>query len=240
MKIEAYIRALVRASVDAQPVVRAQVPNTLYIYDIISSFYGVTALAVAAALSGMKGPLTLRINSPGGEVLEGVAIRNLLAEYARTKGTITTFIDGVAASMATVIPMSLGSIIMADSAMMMIHRAHAGMYGTAEDHRSIGLLMDKTEGVAMLAAYEGQTKKSRAELLEMMDKETWMTADEALEHGFVSAITKTDEDLQGLRAAAQRFDLRALGRFPERVAARLDAGAPAQVEPVRHFVLSHD
>lgn len=131
----------------------------------------------------------VRINSPGGSVTEGLAIYNALKSRAPT-----VYVDGVAASIASLIAMAGAHIIAAENALLMVHFPWTGAEGNASALRKTADLLDK-HGEAMLGAY-ARTGQSRAHLAALLDAETWMTAPEALALGFV------DEVAEPLRYAA--------------------------------------
>jgi ATP-dependent Clp protease, protease subunit len=130
--------------------------------------------------------ITVRINSVGGDVFAATAIYTILKDH---KATVKVKIDGLAASAATIVAMA-GDVISAPAnAMLMIHNPLVMMFGYYNANE-LEKFMDTLEKVkdAILFAYESKTKLSRDELSAMMDKETWMTAQEAKEKGFVDEI----------------------------------------------------
>jgi chromosome segregation ATPase len=140
--------------------------------------------------------LVLRVHSPGGSVLDGNAIFTALRQHP---GGVTTHIDGLAASMASVIALAGEPVQMAGNALYMIHNVSGGMFGDAEDLRRCADTMDKIQST-IERTYTAKTGLSRKRVKEMMDAETWMTASEAKELGFIDEITG-DLDM------AARFDL---------------------------------
>lgn len=160
--------------------------NELLIYsDIGESFFGdsVSAISVKAQLDKMPaGDLSVRINSPGGSVFDGFAIYNLIKQY---KGTVTVYVDGLAASAASVVAMAGEKIIMADNALMMIHDPWAMSMGTAEEMRQTASLLDKIKD-SIVGTYVSRTGLDAADVAAMMEAETWMNAAEAKEKGFAT------------------------------------------------------
>lgn len=142
--------------------------------------------------------IDLRLNSPGGSVFDGIAIYNLLTQH---KAQITVHVDGLAASMASVIAMAGDLVIAPENSMIMIHNPWTLAYGDAEELRKNADLLDKVR-VAMLSAYRDKTGLSDEQLIQMMDDETWMTGAEALAHGFVDIV-----DVAVDMAACSKFDL---------------------------------
>ncbi|EPV8232244.1 ClpP-like prohead protease/major capsid protein fusion protein [Escherichia coli] len=158
----------------------------IYIYDEIG-FWGVTARQFVSDLNalGNINHINLHINSPGGDVFEGIAIFNALKNHG---ASITVYVDGVAASMASVIAMAGDPIIMPENAFMMIHKPWGVSGGDANDMRDYADLLDKVEGV-LLPAYAQKTGKTTDEIAAMLADETWMSGAECLAHGFADQVT---------------------------------------------------
>jgi len=158
----------------------------IYIYDEIG-YWGVTARQFASSMKalGDLDHINLHIHSPGGDVFDGIAIYNLLNSHTASK---TVYIDGLAASMASVIAMVGNPIIMPENAMMMIHKPWGITGGDANDMRDYADLLDKVEAV-LIPSYAKKTGKNPDELALMLGAETWMTAQECLEHGFADQIS---------------------------------------------------
>lgn len=158
----------------------------IYIYDEIG-YWGVTARQFASSMKalGDLDHINLHIHSPGGDVFDGIAIYNLLNSHTASK---TVYIDGLAASMASVIAMVGNPIIMPENAMMMIHKPWGITGGDANDMRDYADLLDKVEAV-LIPSYAKKTGKSSDELALLLGEETWMTAQECLEHGFADQIS---------------------------------------------------
>lgn len=126
----------------------------------------------------------VRINSPGGEVFEGVAIFNALARYP---GHVTAYIDGAAWSIASVIAMGAARIHAADNAQIMIHNPAAFLFGGADDFRRIATTLDNTKE-SLITAYQRHTSAGRERLSNWMDAETWFTAADARDAGFIDQV----------------------------------------------------
>lgn len=170
----------------------AAVASELLLYDRIGPDYwsggGLTHQFVSdwlAALPSGTNDITIRINSPGGDVFEGVGIYNALLTWqaAQTGRTITVRIDAMAASIASVIAMAGDEIVIAGNAMMMIHRASTMTWGTAGDHRATATLLEQIDGT-ILATYVARTEQAEADVKAWMDAETFMTAEESVARGF--------------------------------------------------------
>jgi ATP-dependent Clp protease, protease subunit len=163
-------------------------PNELYIYDVIGeSFFesGVTDKSVRDELKKFKNtePLDVRINSPGGSVFHAVAIFTMLSQW---KGHVNIQIDGLAASAASYIAMAGDNVTMAEGGMLMIHNPWSMAVGNAEDMRKAADMLDKVGG-NLVKAYVARTGKSADDIASLMEAETWLSVDEALEHGFIHA-----------------------------------------------------
>ncbi len=158
----------------------------IYIYDEIG-YWGVTAKQFVANLKAL-GDVThikLHINSPGGDVFDGIAIFNALKFHG---AAITVYIDGLAASMASVIAMVGNPVIMPENTMMMIHKPWGFAGGDADDMRDYADLLDKVESV-LIPAYAQKTGKSPEEIAAMLEDETWMNGNECVELGFADQVT---------------------------------------------------
>lgn len=131
-----------------------------------------------------SGPLTLWINSPGGDVFAAAQIYNMLMDY---KDDVTVNIDGIAASAASVIAMAGTTINMSPVAMMMIHNPMTVAIGDSKEmEKAIAMLSEVKESI--LNAYEIKTSLSRVQLSHLMDAESWFNAKKALELGFADSI----------------------------------------------------
>lgn len=200
----------------------------LDVYDKLGeSFWGegVSAKRVRATLKAAQNVKTikLRVNSRGGDVFDGFAIYNLLAEHpARVEADV----DALAASMASVVLMAADEIRVAKSAMIMVHNPWSIAIGEAGDLRDTADLLDKIRG-QIAEAYVARTGLERARVLEMMDAETWMTADEAKANGFADVVTGPKSKSKSKAMAA--LDLRGLERVPAFFAAAI-AEARAHID----------
>lgn len=133
-----------------------------------------------------KGPVTVWLNSPGGDCIAASQIYTMLMDY---KDDVTIKIDGIAASAASVIAMAGTRVLMAPTALMMIHNPMTMAYGNQADmEKAIEMLDEVKESI--MNAYEIKTSLSRAKLSHLMDSETWMNANKAIELGFADDILK--------------------------------------------------
>lgn len=204
--------ALAQANAGKGSGIRSEVSDdvaTIYIYDIIDAYWGVSAADVAAALTPITAPkIDVRINTPGGDVFEARAIMTLLTEHP---ATITAKIDALAASAGSVIALAGDTVQIADGGFFMIHKGWTFMIGNADDLRTTATLLDKVDG-SLVNDYAAKTGKSAEEILALMAAETWFTAEEAVEAGFVDSIMPTTA--AKAKANARAFNLSVYDRAP--------------------------
>jgi len=174
-------------------------------------------------------PVTVRINSGGGEVFAASAIRAMIMEY---KGRVTTRIDGLAASAASYVAMAGDVVKMQDSAFFMIHDPWTVAIGGVEDFkRAMELLKTVKNGI--IETYQAKTQADEATLSRWMSNETWFTAQEALQNGFIDEVISAPskemlaEARMGASALAIANAVRGFERAPEEVVQRFgqDQGA---------------
>jgi len=164
---------------------KSETEAEVLIYEEIDAYWGMGAKSFISQLKSLKQKdVTVRINSAGGSVFDGIAIYNVIKDSDKN---ITVKIDGLAASIASVIAMAGKKVIMADNAMMMIHNPWNGIWGDAEDMRSMAELLDKIKET-IITSYKNKTGLEESVISKMMDEETWMTAKEAKEFGFIDEI----------------------------------------------------
>ena len=166
--------------------------RTLYLDGVIAeeSWFedDVTPAAFKADLMAGSGPVTIYINSPGGDCVAAAQIYNMLMEYP---GDVTVKIDGIAASAASVIAMAGTRVLMSPVSTMMIHNPLTVAIGDSEEMRKAIQMLDEYKE-SIINAYEIKTGLSRAKLSHLMDAETWMNANKALELGFCDEILFKD------------------------------------------------
>lgn len=136
--------------------------------------------------------INLHINSLGGDVFEGIAMFNLLKQH---KANVKVYIDGIAASIASVIAMAGDSIYMPKNAMMMIHNCWTYQCGNAKDMRKAADDLDKIME-ASIESYLAKIKIDRDELVELLDNESWLTAQECYDKGFCTEIIPISDDIE--------------------------------------------
>lgn len=171
--------------------------------------------------------LNIFINSGGGDVFASQAIHSMLARHTAYK---TVYIDGLAASGASVIAMAGDNIIMPSNAMLMIHNAWTFAMGNKDELRKIAESMEKIDGT-LVEVYANKTGLDPDEIKSMLDAETWLTAEEAKEKGFANEIEhekKLAASIKGgfLMLGNQQFDLSRYAKVPE-----VEAVEPEPVEP---------
>ena len=140
-----------------------------------------------------SGNITVWINSPGGDCVAAAQIYNMLMDY---KGDVTVKIDGIAASAASVIAMAGTKVLVSPVSMLMIHNPMTAAFGNSEEmQKAIDMLGSVKDSI--LNAYEIKTGMSRTKLSHLMDAETWMDANKAMELGFADEIMKRSvEDIE--------------------------------------------
>jgi ATP-dependent Clp protease protease subunit len=158
----------------------------LAIYDEIG-IWGVTAADFRDSLAGLGkvDRINLRLNSPGGDVFAGLAIHNMLARHP---AFLTVTVDGIAASISSVIAMAGDEIIMPENAMMMIHNPFGVVVGTADDMRDMAEALDKIRG-GIVSTYARRSGQNAEAIIALMDAETWLTAKEAKASGFADKVS---------------------------------------------------
>ena len=157
----------------------------VYIFDEIG-MGGVNAQGFIEEIKSFKdSPMNLHINCVGGDVFDGMAIYNIIKK--RTAKT-TVYIEGIAASMGSVIALAADSVVMAENSLFMIHNAWGGAMGEAKEMKKTANLLDKISG-EIADIYVKKTKLPYDKVKEMMDEETWLNAEEALELGFIDSIS---------------------------------------------------
>lgn len=151
---------------------------------------GVTAKDVVKSLKDLPSTiktLDLHINSPGGSVFEGMAIYNRLKTYGE-KVDITVHIDGLSASIASIIMLAGKKIKMGETGFVMIHKPWSYAVGNADDLEKTVTLLDDIEN-QMLNLYVKRTGLSRVEIKDMLAKETWMDSTQAKDLGFIDEVS---------------------------------------------------
>lgn len=177
----------------------------IYIYEDVGAgwFGGVTAKQFADDLKavGAVSTINLHINSYGGDVFDGLAIYRLLVDH---KAAVVTHVDGMAASIASVIAMAGSEIIIGESAQMMIHDAWGLAMGNADEMRKMADLLDMTTG-SLADVYIARTKNSRKDIRQWMSDETWFLGQDAVDHGFADRVVENLKVAARLDPAKHKF-----------------------------------
>ncbi len=187
--------------------------NTISMLDAIGfdpwSGEGVTAKRVSAALRSMNGAdVIVNMNSPGGDMFEGLAIYNILREY---KGHVTVKVLGLAASAASIIAMAADDLQVARSGFLMIHNGWTIAAGNRHQFREVADMMEPFDA-AMGDIYSARTGVDLKSMQALMDAETWIGGSAAVEQGFADALLDSDSIKEGGKAqaslvAARKLDL---------------------------------
>ncbi|MEV7154906.1 head maturation protease, ClpP-related [Streptomyces misionensis] len=181
------------------------------LYDEIGGWLGATADEFIADLKGITAKnMRVRVNSPGGSVFEGIAIANALRSHP---STVTVQVDGIAASIASVIAMAGDKVVMQPQSMLMVHDASGMCFGNAADMGEMGSLLDKiSDNIA--DAYAARAGGTRDDWRQTMRAETWYTADEAVKAGLADEVMQTPKKSAPDEAEPEmrrRYDLTAYG-----------------------------
>jgi ATP-dependent protease ClpP protease subunit len=179
-----------------------------YIGEDIFSGGGWTAKRMAGVLRSIGSrDVTVSVNSPGGDMFEGIAIYNMLAQHPHK---VTVHVMGIAASAASVIAMAGDEIAMGRGAFFMIHNASIGIYGDRNAHAEIAATLAPFDA-AMADIYAHRTGGDAKEIAGLMDAETWMASAQAVELGFADGVIDDAPTADGGTTA--RADIRARHRL---------------------------
>lgn len=188
----------------------------IQIYDVID---GVTAATVKRLLaSGSNEPITLHINSPGGNVTDALAIFNNLRGYA---GNVTAFVDGLAASSATLVMLAADEVVMAAHSLIMVHNPWTVAMGDASEMRRSADTLDKAAG-EMITLYAERTGQGAEAITAIMEAETWYNAEEAVAAGFAQRVEASEQDKPRMSAVAMAY-LANITKRPEAAAQRRES-----------------
>lgn len=184
-----------------------------------------------------KEPVTLRIHSPGGDVMVASAMRSLVMTYP---ARVTARIDGLCASAATMLATAGDRILMQDSAFFMIHDPWTFAMGSAEELKTVIQALKEIKN-GIVQSYQSRTGLEASVLEKMMSDETWMSAEKALELKFIDEViskpSKAREDMARATARSMVDAIRGFERVPDEVKAMLEkdvteeAASSAQLEP---------
>jgi ATP-dependent protease ClpP protease subunit len=192
-------------------------------------FISATAIKKQMDGAGEYSSIALRINSPGGDAFEGIAIHNLVRAQGKP---VAVYVDGVAASSASIIAMAGDTITMGGSSMMMIHNAWCDCRGDAAEMRKTADLLDKvSESIGQ--TYVKRTGKTADEIKALMSAETWMSAQDCLRDGFATQIAE-EPDERSAEAMAMARGFKALARM-KNVPEALKAGDATRPAPAKNL-----
>lgn len=207
--------------------------ETLYIYDVIVAsdddaewMGGISAETVVKTLRAMTGPVTLRINSPGGDVFAARAIQAAIEAHG---SEVVAHVDGYAASAASLIAVACDRCVMAPGAFMMIHKAWTIALGNADDFLASAELLEKIDG-SLAETYAAKAGGEPERFAELMRAETWFTAQETVDAGLADEIAA-----KAPRASAD-WDLSAYSAPPSPPEQVVEPEPPAAetADPIAH------
>lgn len=201
--------------------------NSISVFDVIGQDYwtgeGVTAKRIAAALRSIgERDVVVNINSPGGDMFEGLAIYNLLREH---KGHVTVKVLGVAASAASIIAMAGDEVQIARAGFLMIHNAWVFAAGNRHDFRDYADYLEPFDA-SMADIYVARSGQDLAAVQKMMDGETWIGGSAAIEQGFADVLLASDE-------VAEQADEKPAALAVRRIEAALRASGMPRTEAMR-------
>lgn len=188
--------------------------TTIYIYDAIDSWWGVSAADFARELKAVTTPkVVLRINSPGGDVFEARAMMTAIADHP---AHFTARVDGLAASAATALTLACDTVEIAEGGFYMIHQAWTFAMGNADELAATVALLGKIDDV-LVDGYVGKTGKGTDEIRAWMKAETWFSAQEAVDNGFADSVIAVSG--KSAKAQARAFNLSAFSNAPKALTA---------------------
>jgi ATP-dependent protease ClpP protease subunit len=165
--------------------------------------------------------IELRVNSPGGVVWDGVAIHNALRRH---KAEVTCVVEGLCASITTVIALAADKLLMCPTSWFMIHNASIVSWGNKADlARDVEQLAKIDQ--AIVSAYAAKSGQDPAWIAAEMDREAWYTPDEALEHGFIDGIYEVDGDTEDALALLDTSAVALFRNAPQQLVERLQPAA---------------
>lgn len=215
--------------------------RTLYLNGVISkeTWWGdeVTPKMFKDELLAGTGDITVWINSPGGDVFAAAQIYNMLMDYT---GKVTVKIDGLAASAASVIAMAGGDVYMSPVSMIMIHNPSTIAIGDSEEMLRAKALLDEVKE-SIINAYELKTGLSRIKLSHLMDAESWMNANKAIELGFADKImfmeSETPDLTDSLIFSRMAVTNSLISKLPKKQ--KIKTGTPIESLDKRLSLISH-
>ncbi len=191
--------------------------NELMLYGAIGSYYDeLDGKRIVEQIGAMTGDITVRVNSPGGDVFDGIAIMNALKKHGEEKGKVTVVVEALAASIASVIAIGAADeLVMSEGSYLMIHNPWTIAIGNAAEFEQVAGVLRQLAGT-LAGIYARKSGKTKEEMQVLMDAETWIDSAKALELGFA-------DKAEGEEAASvENFDLSMFNNVPEtlRIAAK--------------------
>jgi ATP-dependent Clp endopeptidase proteolytic subunit ClpP len=181
----------------------------MYLYGDVDFDQKMTGFIQEVLSEAGPGPLTVRVNSDGGSVTNGIAIANLLSQ----RGGFTAIVDGLAASIMSYIVCCADSLVMAPDSWLMIHRPMGGSYGRSEEMRRQADLLDKMEE-QIVSRYVKKSGQPEDEIRSMMAEETWISAEDALRLGFADELLgQQAQPVPDLQFVARRLRMKAAAQL---------------------------
>jgi ATP-dependent Clp protease protease subunit len=204
----------------------------IWLYDPIgANMWGdsISAKSFQKELSalGKVDTINLRINSPGGDVFDGFSIYNQLKAHP---AKIIVDIDGVAASISSIIAMAGDTINIAKNAMIMIHDPQGVAIGDASEMQRVAALLDTVKG-NLAETYVDRTGNKRADIEAWMTEETWLTADAAVQYRFADKMTEASK-------VTAFFDMKNFRNVPDTLKQRMQAAAPSPALDIRRGIVA--
>jgi len=207
---------------------------TMYLYDMIVStddeaewWGGISPMNFIKELANITAStIHLRINSPGGDVFAARCIEQAIVESGKT---VIAHIDGLCASAATYIALACGKVLMGEGSMFMIHNAWTMAWGDKNDLTKTATLLNKIDST-LANSYAKKTGASTPDIAALMDAETWFTAQEALDFGFVDEVSTT-ETVQNTAQQAKNWQLNVYKNAPKTLSLPKTPPNPTQNTP---------
>ncbi len=202
----------------------------IWLYDQIGASYwgeGISSKSFSKELNalGRVSDIDLRINSEGGDVFDGFAIYNMLAQHP---ANINVYVDGIAASIASIIAMAGTTIKMAKNSMMMIHNPQGVAVGDENEMDRVKALLQQIKA-NLTQTYVDRTGHKASEIAAWMDDETWFTAERAVEYGFADSVIES-------QAIAACFNVNRFRNVPADLKARIKAVASDELDMRRRRI----
>ena len=184
--LEAFARLNPTRGMRVQARVSAEGPAEILLYDVIGE-WGVRARDFAAALAGLRGQdVRVRINSPGGDAFDGMAMYELLRQH---DGATEARVDALSASAASYLMLGADRVTIAENAMVMIHKAWGLSVGNADDMRALAAVLDRMDA-QQANIFATETGKPEVEIMAALAAETWFNAHEAIDFGLADGIVE--------------------------------------------------